>query len=333
MKFSLGIGLTNACNLACDHCYRNTGDDALTKEQVYRAVNAVETRAVNFGTGENGLHPDFSEIVTHLSDQGIAVTMTTNGHSAAVLSDDVLRRFRDVEFSIDYPSEEAHDAARGAGNWALIREQMSRCAGLDVATTITTVMMSTNVRQMPSLLALAGERGAFLRINVYQAVHRDMFTLSYADFWKGFELLLRHGDLLACGEPVVRAALGIPRAEGAGCGVSTIRITPRGAVVPCVYGKDDALEISDLALRGAAVLDHPSFKAADVLPAPCIECPARETCGGGCPARRALRGSLAERDTYCPFVGAVKLDGKEHSLGRLLPKASSACTTIVKPRT
>ncbi len=332
MKFSLGIGLTNACNLACDHCYRATGTDELTKEQVYRAVDAVDTRAVNFGTGENGLHRDFAEIATRLCDRGIAVTMTTNGHSAAVLSDDVLRRFRDVEFSIDYPSREEHDAARGAGNWDLIAEQISRCSRLGVSTTIVAVMMSTNVRQMPLLLALAADRGAFLRVNVYQAVHRDMFSLGYAEFWSGFRSLLAHGELLACGEPVVRAALGIPRVEGAGCGVETLRITPRGAVVPCVYGKDDALEISDLEAMGAGVVSRSGFAALRVLPAACYACPQRETCGGGCPSRRALRGSLDEKDQYCPFLGGEELLGSSHDLGRLLPKAASACTTIFRAR-
>ena len=332
MKFSLGIGLTNACNLACDHCYRDTGDDAVTKEQVFRAVDAVETRAVNFGTGENGLHPQFSEIVTSLCDRGIAVTMTTNGHSAAVLSDDVLRRFRDVEFSIDFPTRDEHDAARGAGNWDLIVEQMGRCARLGVPATIIAVMMATNVRQMPALLALAGERGAFLRVNVYQAVRRDMLSLSYAEFWAGFRSLLAHGDLLTCGEPVVRAALRIARAPGAGCGVETIRITPRGAVVPCVYGKDDALEIADLERLGAAVVERSSFAALRVVPQACAGCPHVETCGGGCPSRRALRGSLENRDPYCPLVGGEQLDAAQHDLGRLLPKAASACTTIFRAR-
>lgn len=332
MRFSLGIGLTNACNLACAHCYRNTGTDALGKEQVYRAVEAVDTRSVNFGTGENGLHPDFAEIVENLADRGIEVTMTTNGHSAEVLADDVLKRFRDVEFSIDFPSREAHDQARGAGNWDLIATQMARCARLGVSTTIIAVMMATNVELMADLLALAGERDAFLRVNVYQAVRRDMFSLGYAEFWGGFRSLLAHGDLLTCGEPVVRAALQIPRTEGAGCGVETLRITPRGAVVPCVYGKDDALALDDLAARGASVVDSPIFTSLRVLPAACAGCAQKDTCGGGCPSRRALRGSLDQKDQYCPFLGGEVLEAAQHDLGRALPKAASACTTIFRAR-
>lgn len=160
MKFALGIGLTNACNLACDHCYRGVGTDSLSMQQVLDAVDAIPTRAVNFGTGENGLHPEFAETIQALVARGIAVTMTTNGHSAKVLTDDVLRLFRDVEFSIDYPDIGAHNDARGAGNWELIEEQMARCASLGVSTTLVSVLMSTNAHAVPALLALAATRSA-----------------------------------------------------------------------------------------------------------------------------------------------------------------------------
>src|SRR5258706_8700432 len=98
-RFALGVGLTNACNLHCAHCYRDTGTDALDAEKVLAATSALSVRAVNFGTGENGLHPEYASIVRALAGRGVAVTMTTNGHSAAVLTDDVLALFKDVEFS------------------------------------------------------------------------------------------------------------------------------------------------------------------------------------------------------------------------------------------
>src|SRR5262245_52948208 len=125
-KLALGVGLTNACDLRCAHCYRGTGDDALDVDELLDAVAAIPIRAVTFGTGENGLHPDFPRAVRELVRRGVAVTMTTNGYSAKVLSDDALRSMADVEFSIDFPDEAAHDRARGEGNWALILEQMNR---------------------------------------------------------------------------------------------------------------------------------------------------------------------------------------------------------------
>jgi radical SAM protein with 4Fe4S-binding SPASM domain len=335
-RFALGVGLTNACNLSCAHCYRGTGTDALRAADVIAAVQALPTRAVNFGTGENGLHPDFASIVEELARRGVAVTMTTNGHSAVVLSDQTLALFKDVEFSIDYPSEEAHDAARGAGNWALIESQMARCRALGVGVTLVSVLMSTNYRAMAALARLAAMRGALLRVNVYQAVRGDAFSLSYEQFWDAFAALLAAGDLVACGEPVVRAVLGIPPTPGAGCGVETVRLTPRGSVVPCVYGGDAALGLSDLERLGAAIVEDASFRALDVIPNTCKACPQVATCRGGCASRRALRGGLEGYDQYCPFllereVPSLSKTDAASGEGAPPPKASSACTTIIRP--
>jgi radical SAM protein with 4Fe4S-binding SPASM domain len=333
-SFALGIGLTNACNLACEHCYRNTGNDELSKEQVLSAVSAVPTRSVNFGTGENGLHAQFPDIVDTLVARGIGVTMTTNGHSAMVLSDAVLAKFRDVEFSIDYPTQEAHNHARGAGNWELIEAQMQRCKRLGVSATITSVIMKSNVTAMPALLALAASRDAFLRVNVYQAVRGDVYSLSYDEFWQAFSLLFEYGELVTCGEPIVRAVLGLPRTAGSGCGVETIRVTPRATVLPCVYGGVETLSLADLVDRGAAIVQSPQF-AEPAIPAACMSCPQKESCRGGCGSRRALRGDVSEADTYCPILRGktVKLPLFQSGETRVLPKASSACTTIFRGRT
>jgi radical SAM protein with 4Fe4S-binding SPASM domain len=332
--FALGVGLTNACNLSCAHCYRTPSADALRIEDVLAAVDALPVRAVNFGTGESALHPGFPALVAELAGRGIAVTVTTNGHSARALPDEVLALLRDVELSIDYPTEAEHDAARGAGNWALIAEQMSRCAALGVPATIVAVLMAQNRRALPDLARLAAARGAALRINVYQAVRGDAAALSYDEFWEAWGALLGEVELVVCGEPILRAVLGIPRAPGAGCGVETVRVTPRGAVIPCVYGGDAELRLEDLQRLGPAVVDAPSFQRLREVPAACAGCPHVETCGGGCASRRILRGGLDRPDEFCPFVRgrAVALPLVEAAPGRAMPKASSACTTIVRAR-
>lgn len=331
-RLALGVGLTNACNLGCKHCYRAIGNHQLDADRVLEAALAVPTRAVNFGTGENGLHPEFRRLVRELLDRGIAVTMTTNGLSAESLDDDTLGRLRDVEFSVDYPSELEHDAARGPGNWMLIETQMERCRGLGVSATIVSVLMSTNWRRLPALARLAASRGAFLRVNVYQAVRGDRFAPSYEEFWGAWRALLEEADLVVCGEPIVRAVLGIAPMPGAGCGVETVRITPRGAVVPCVYGGDEALGIDDLLRLGADVVEDESFRVLRNVPDACRGCPAVATCGGGCASRRLLKGGLDHPDEYCPFVrgDAIALAVKPASREREMPKAASACTTIVR---
>src|SRR5271167_4123061 len=108
---ALGLGLTNECNLSCSFCYRDPARvDRLSLEQVRSALASVSVRSVNLGTGENGMHPEFREILAFLRTQPVKLTITSNGHSVAVLSDDELRAFHDIEFSLDYSSEAKQDA-------------------------------------------------------------------------------------------------------------------------------------------------------------------------------------------------------------------------------
>ena len=141
--FALGLGLTNECNLACSFCYRDPArvPIGLSLEQVRSVMESLPVRSVNLGTGENGMHPEFREILAYLRTLPVKLTITSNGHSAAALSEDELRAFHDVEFSLDYPTEREQDAQRGAGNWALIHEQAERCVRQGVPVTIIAVMM------------------------------------------------------------------------------------------------------------------------------------------------------------------------------------------------
>lgn len=127
--FALGLGLTNECNLACSFCYRDpTRIDRLTLDGVRAVINRLPVRSVNLGTGENGMHPDFLSIIDFLRAQPVKLTITSNGHSIAILDDEHVRAFHDVEFSLDYPTEVEQDAQRGVGNWTLIHERQSAAA-------------------------------------------------------------------------------------------------------------------------------------------------------------------------------------------------------------
>src|SRR5690348_17096140 len=203
--FSLGLGLTNECNLACSFCYRDPNRvDRLTLNQVKQVMNSLPVQSVNLGTGENGMHPEFLPILDFLRTQPIKLTITSNGYSIAVLDDEHLRAFHDVEFSLDYPTEAEQDRQRGIGNWQLIHEQAARCRGLGVPVTIVAVMMKTNYLQLADVARVAKRFAAPLRVNVYQSVRTDTFALTYEEYWAGFRRLFAETDVIAIGEPVVR---------------------------------------------------------------------------------------------------------------------------------
>ena len=136
--FSVGLALTDDCNLACAHCYRDTLDvGRLSLADVRAICAAIPVRSINLGTGENGLHPDFHAILALFRAQGIRHTITTNGYSIGILSDDELRGFHSVEVSIDFPAEAEQDAFRGPGNWRACLDVLARCRRLGVAAGVT----------------------------------------------------------------------------------------------------------------------------------------------------------------------------------------------------
>jgi radical SAM protein with 4Fe4S-binding SPASM domain len=330
---SLGLGLTNECNLSCAFCYRDPKrTDRLSLDQVKSVLARLPVRSVNLGTGENGMHPDFRAILAYLRTQPIKLTITSNGHSVAVLQDDELRAFHDIEFSLDYPTQAEQDAQRGSGNWELIEQQASRCMTLGVPVTIIAVMMKANYLRLADVARAAKRFDAPLRVNVYQAVQSDIYALSYEEYWEGFRRLFAETDVIAIGEPLVRAMAGLPPLQG-GCGVSTVRVTPRATTQPCVYWPGTGEPLSDLISIGLDILDSPPFELARTLPAPCESCEFRDSCQGGCAGRRRLHGALQEPDHYCPIVRGERPTLQVHmAAARDLPKMSSSCTTVVMAR-
>src|ERR1700723_4215576 len=180
---SLGLGLTNECNLSCAFCYRDpTRTDRLSPDQVKLVMERLPIRSVNLGTGENGMHPDFKAILSYLRTKPFKLTMTSNGHSVAVLEDNELRAFHDIEFSLDYPTRAEQDAQRGDGNWELIRQQAERCVRLGVPVTIIAVMMKANYLRLAEVARVAKRFAAPLHVNVYQAVPSETYAPPYGEY-------------------------------------------------------------------------------------------------------------------------------------------------------
>jgi radical SAM protein with 4Fe4S-binding SPASM domain len=330
---ALGLGLTNECNLKCAFCYRDPARaDRLSLEQVKSVVECLPVRSVNLGTGENGMHPDYKSILAYLRTQTVKLTITSNGHSVAVLEDHDLRAFHDIEFSLDYPNQAEQDSQRGPGNWELIHQQAERCVRLGIPVTIIAVMMKSNYLKLVDVARVAKRFGAPLRVNVYQAVRSDLYALSYEEYWQGFHKLFESTDVIAVGEPLVRAMAGLPPLEG-GCGASTVRLTPRATTQPCVYWPGSGEPLSDLLLSGLEILNSPPFEQARMLPEACRACELRDTCHGGCAGRRCLQGALAQPDTYCPIIrGERPRLEVRMAANRDLPKFGSSCTTVVMAR-
>jgi MoaA/NifB/PqqE/SkfB family radical SAM enzyme len=327
--YSVGIGLTNDCNLNCAHCYRDSERVSyLSLAQVMQVCDSIPVDAMGMGTGENALHPDFVPIVDYLRSRGIKLSIASNGYSLMTMSEATLRAFHDVEVSIDFPTQAAQDEFRGAGNWTLVHQAIERCKEVGTQVSILCTLMNANWDKMDAMVGLARQEGVNLRVNAYQPVKTDAFRLSYAQFWGGYRSLFAAGMLVSCAEPVVRAVLGLGETLSP-CGRGSIRINPYGQVIPCVYwpvGGTGTPFVADLARLGERVTGEDAFRAATLDPPGAAGCP----CGGGCASRRALNHGLDGHDEYCPWTRGEPFHLDWHPApAKDLMRSGNVCTTVL----
>ncbi len=337
-SYTLGVGLTNECDLSCAHCYRSQlALDRLSLYDVKKICQALPVSSVNLGVGENGLHPQYHEILAMLHEAQIRVAITSNGYSIEVLSDEELSRLHSVEFSLDYPTEEEQDRWRAAGNWGKCWEGIERCQRLGVRVAVIAVLMKTNYTRLAELAAVVAEKGLDLRFNLYQPVVGDAYTLDYEELWDGLFDVLSKTEVVTVSEPLVNALLNFPRpTHGSPCGKTSLRVLPNRLVSPCTYWPVPDRKLNDLYQQGDQVFESPAFEQTREIPTACQGCALVEQCGGGCASRRKLRGLFDQPDEYCPIA---RKDWKMLArLGELswraaqfkdLPKAGNACTFVV----
>ena len=332
LALSVGVGLTSECNLACAHCYRPTDKVyELTLEDIALVCEHLPVSSMGLGTGENALHPQFLQIVAFLHDRDIKLSMASNGYSLNSMPDEYLQCFHDVEVSVDFPTQEEQDAFRGRGNWHDVHQAIARCQAVGSRVSMLCTMMNTNYDRMNDLAELARSYDVNLRVNVYQPVHSTHFGLGYEQFWEGFRRLLGSAKLLSCTEPVVSAVLGSGVASV--CGRESIRVTPAGYVLPCVYWPERSLTLKDLARLGETILDTSQFRRATQVPPSAANCP----CQGGCASRRALAVhrseavDLDQHDIYCPWERGETIElAADLAPEADLVRARNYCTTIVR---
>ncbi len=329
---SLGIGLTSNCNLSCAHCYRNQNQiDNLTLNDIQNVCRSIPISSIGFGTGENGLNPQYFEIIEYLHAKPIKLSLASNGYTLSVTPDEKLKYFSDVEFSVDFPDQQRQDRFRGQGNWQAIMEGIERCGRLGIRVSILAVLMNLNYKDLSKIAGLAASFGADFRVNVYQPMYTTDFMPNFDQYWQAFKILAEDCEIISVTEPLVNTFLGVNGLKGTPCGGRSMRVTPDRHLKACVYWPDSDLTIEDLAEQKEAVFESPYFRQTHQTPPFCLKCEHVQNCGGGCAARRKLRNHYNEPDEFCPiFKGKhIKLDGQLSSAAKPI-RTGSICTTIVR---
>lgn len=319
---SLGIGLTNRCNLNCPHCYsRNMEKSELSLEDVEKILKIFPNlKKVNFGTGESILNRNFREIIDLLRKKNIQMALTTNGLTIDRLEDRYLSYFKDIDISIDFPNAKLHDEWRGCpGLFDLAVRGIEKCRKMKINTSIVMCLMNNNYKTLPQFRTLLKRYNIFLRINLYKPVDTKRYLLNYEEFWEAMKLLFENFELVSNSEPILSIITGDELA-GSPCGTLSLRIHPNMVASACVY------------IDGQKVSARNFQKQKELIPKFCETCRFAQSCRGGCLGRRYLTLGIKKPDIYCPLFRGKQLPKIKFKKAKEKEfiHSSYLCTIIVK---
>ena len=158
----VSIALTNACDLACPHCYAPKSPAVLPFQQIANWLVELDANGclgVGFGGGEPTLYPRLAELCSFaMRETRLAVTMTTHAHR---LNDQILSKLKGnlnfVRVSMDGVGP-TYESMRGRSFDTLIERIKSLSRSVPFG--INFVVNSRTVGDIESAAKLAEELGA-----------------------------------------------------------------------------------------------------------------------------------------------------------------------------
>jgi len=160
---------TNACNMYCDHCYRDAGckaeeelstDEAKTMlEQIARAGFKI----MIFSGGEPLMRPDIVELVAYAKGLGLRPVFGTNG---TLLTVELARSLKEagamgMGISLDSLDKEKHNQFRRYPDaWEQTVQGMRNCHEVGLPFQIHTTVMEWNESELEALTDFAVQEGA-----------------------------------------------------------------------------------------------------------------------------------------------------------------------------
>lgn len=317
--------LTSRCNLACRHCYtaRFPSQGELDRDQAMSIVHCAANagiRHIGFTGGEVFLRKDTLALIREASELGLSTSVVTNG---ALLREEVARELAEwavfVYLSIDGADKETHEKIRGPGSWSFIAPAVEAMQKFDLRFATVMAVSNLNCAEVGEYLSLAKELGALAGclIPVMPAGRAGMEMILKPE---QMVRVLRNVDeavaelnfpaSLWC-TPFARLVVKSKRISAGFCRTSDdLDLDPQGNMLLC-----DVLDIVFSNIKEKGILEawqeqeeHPLVKSLTnpKLREPCLDCPLRNRCRGGCFARaQIMAGDIEAPDPLCPRVAGV----------------------------
>ena len=320
---------TNACNMYCDHCYRDAGNKAeeeLNTEEAKTLLTQIalaKFQIMIFSGGEPLMRPDIVELVAYVSFLGLRPVMGTNG---TLLTLEMAHKLKEagamgIGISLDSLNNGKHNEFRRfPGAWEGAVQGMRNCRQVGLPFQIHTTIMEWNVNEIEDITDFAVQEGAvahhfFFLVPTGRAVSIEAESLRAQAYEETLTRILKkqqHVDIElkpTCAPQFMRIAkqMGMNLRFGRGClaGTSYCIISPQGQVQPCAYLNiplGDVRKIPfDVIWRNNKVLQK--LRTMNYQ-GDCGICEYKSICGG-CRARAAFynEGDFMTEEPWCLYHG------------------------------
>ena len=320
---------TNACNMYCEHCYRDAGckaDEELNTSEAKTLLDQIAKagfKIMIFSGGEPLLRPDIVELVAHATHVGLRSVFGTNG---TLLTEQLAQKLKDagamgMGISLDSMNKEKHDKFRRfPGGWDGAVRGMRNCRKVGLPFQIHTTIMDWNQHEIEAITDFAVAEGAeahhfFFLVPTGRAKTIEIESLRARSYEDVLTRIMKKQQEVSielkptCAPQFMRIAeqMGMKTRFRRGClaGTSYCIISPRGKVQPCAYLNMELGDVRETpfdeiwkkneVLQTLRTLDYKGG---------CGSCGYKTKCGG-CRARAAYYhdGDYMAEEPWCLYHG------------------------------
>lgn len=322
---TLLLEITTACNLNCQHCFKNEFKEELTLNQVKIVLEKVCAFGVTdlvLTGGEPFLREDIFHIIDHAKVCGIEeISITTNGTllSNSAIIKQIKKRLdviNPIMVSFNGVGSETHDYIRGEGEFNRLMKILQKTELKKFHLGLNITIGKWNLHEFDKFFELSKEfNGEIFNFLPFIPLQRGKSmmdqVLSPAECLKMIKLAItkqQEGhNIQFCFTPYANLYAHLTSC----CDLFTgfINITARGRVVPCLYmhnydcGSILEMDLEEIFLNPTIQVIRDPLKLREKLEGPCKTCAEFEVCKGGCKlVTYAFKGTIFESDPLCPIA-------------------------------
>ena len=319
----------NACNMYCDHCYREAGCKAEEELSTSEAKTMLEQIAragfkiMIFSGGEPLLRPDILELVAYATKLGLRPVFGTNG---TLITLDMAHKLKaagamGMGISLDSMDAKKHNEFRKFPNaWEGAVQGMKNCREAGLPFQIHTTVMDWNSHELEAMTDFAVELGAvahhfFFLVPTGRAKTIEAESLRAEQYEAVLTRIMKKQQEVdielkpTCAPQFMRIAaqMGVKTRFRRGClaGTAYCIISPRGKVQPCAYLNMELGDVRETPFdeiwKNSEVLN--TLRTLEYKGG-CGSCEFKRVCGG-CRARAACYndGDYMAEEPWCLYHG------------------------------